>query len=115
MARRTRTILLLLVGVAVLVASVLPPGLLGDAGAALLGVSALFHLLGYAALAALVRSRYGPGRHATVLAVAVAAGFGLGIELLQTTVAGRGFSLRDVGVNLAGATVGAVVGARWPN
>lgn len=113
----------------VLVASMLPvPVALAGAGAgsgggapvgplASLGPTAVFHLIGYAGLAALAtraigRSRETDGAAAAtgarggVLAVGAAVAVGFCAELLQSRVAWRSFAWSDAGVNAAGAVLG---------
>jgi VanZ family protein len=125
-ARRRWRVLAGVVTLVVVVASLLPPELfLGpDTGATpdlrgplgLVGLDKWLHALGYAVLAgtlvpAVAADR--PGRRSlagtVVVAFAVAAGVGLGVELLQWPHPGRTASLVDAAANLVGAAVGAAV------
>ncbi|WP_435075728.1 VanZ family protein [Halorubrum sp. HHNYT27] len=85
-------------------------GELGDALPADVGVTAPFHFVGYAVLAALLVRAAGSDR-GQVITVAVAAvtatAFGLGVEFVQAPIPWRSFSWGDVAVNAAGAVVGA--------
>ena len=72
------------------------------------------HLVAYGALAWLlvgVWSSNARDPRAVVSAIAVAAAVGVGVELLQVTVAARTTSAADALVNAVGATVGAGVRA----
>lgn len=106
------------VAAVVLAASLIPiPASMagGDGG---LGLTSAGHLLGYGALswatARTLLDRAAP--HAGTLrpvrvalaAVALAAAFGLLVELLQIPVPTRGFAWLDLGVNAAGAVGGAL-------
>jgi hypothetical protein len=108
---------------AVFVASVVPVptgsstsggGLLGAVVAALppgVGLTAPFHFVGYAVVAALLVPVAPRGRQGIALAVTGAVALGFGIELVQAPIPWRSFAWRDVGVNAAGAIVGAAVSA----
>jgi hypothetical protein len=74
------------------------------------GLTAPFHFVGYAALAALVARATGSERRAVAVAVGAvtATAFGLGVEFAQAPIPWRSFSLVDAAVNAAGAVVGAV-------
>lgn len=73
------------------------------------GVTAPFHLLGYATLAALlVRASEEERRLVAVAAGATAVtAFGFGIELIQAPIPWRSFAWKDVAVNAIGAIAGA--------
>ncbi|WP_144798618.1 hypothetical protein [Halorubrum depositum] len=78
------------------------------------GLTAPFHFLGYAALAALlVRAAereprvVAPRVGAIALAATAATAFGFGIELVQAPIPWRSFAWSDAALNAAGATVGA--------
>jgi hypothetical protein len=77
------------------------------------GLTAPFHVVGYAALAALLVPAAGRESRvvAVVTAVAAATAFGFGIELVQAPIPWRSFAWSDAAVNAAGATVGGVVSA----
>ncbi|QKY18034.1 VanZ family protein [Halorubrum sp. CBA1229] len=80
-----------------------------------LGLTAPFHFVGYAVLAALFvraanRERRGVAV-AAAMAVAAATAFGFGIELVQAPIPWRSFAWTDAALNAAGAVVGAVTGA----
>ncbi|WP_394346020.1 hypothetical protein [Halorubrum sp. BOL3-1] len=120
------------VAAVVLVASVVPvPDLAVGGGSggegtgpfAVLGPTGAFHLVGYAALAALAYratatggretgSRVTEGRGvaspavAGAVAVAAATGFGFGVELVQAPIPWRSFAWGDAAVNAVGAAVG---------
>jgi VanZ family protein len=92
---------------ALLVAATIDPRWIGASGpAGIQAVTALAHLVGYAAFGAAVVATL--GREWRWAAVAVAAGYGAGIELLQVGLAYRTGSLVDVAVNCAGAALGVV-------
>lgn len=104
----------------VLVASLLPvpDALVGSGGApgggapvrllSILGPTAVFHLIGYAGLAALATRATDRGGVAAGASVAV----GFFAELLQSQVAWRSFAWSDAAVNAVGAVIGvAAVGA----
>ena len=79
-----------------------------------LGLTAPFHFVGYAVLAALLvraanRERRGVAV-AAALAVTAATAFGFGIELVQAPIPWRSFAWSDAALNAAGAVVGAVIG-----
>lgn len=107
-----------LAGVAVvLVASMLPvpEALVGSGSAsggaaggplAALGPTGVFHLIGYAGLAALATLATSRG-----LAAAASVAVGFCVELLQSQVAWRSFAWTDAAVNGVGAAVG--VAAVW--
>lgn len=109
----------LAVGVAavVLAASVVPPPpgadqSLGPFG--LLGADKWAHAGGYALLvAAVAYARLDRSRRQLIVAVAVAATFGLAVEGLQHGVPWRSFSLADAAANAVGALVGAAVWRRF--
>ena len=67
-----------------------------------------FHFVGYAVLAALSARATCHGGRGLLVAAAVAAAFGFGVELVQTTVPWRTFAWRDSLVNAAGAATGAL-------
>ena len=73
------------------------------------GLTAPFHVLGYAALAALiVRATERERRLVAVATGAVAAtAFGFGVELVQAPIPWRSFAWGDAALNAAGAVVGA--------
>ena len=87
--------------------SAFPPAILP----AWLGLTGAFHLVGYAALAALAsRAAVRTGRApvaAAAVAVAAATGFGFGIELVQAPIPWRSFAWSDAAVNAVGAVLGA--------
>ncbi|ELZ35533.1 hypothetical protein [Halorubrum tebenquichense] len=120
----------------VLVASVLPVpdalvgpgGGVGGGGApvgplAALGPTAAFHLIGYAALAALATRATGFGRGdaredglpetgavgGAARAASASTAVGFCVELLQAPLAWRSFAWVDAGVNAVGAVVGVMV------
>ena len=79
-----------------------------------IGLTAPFHVAGYAVLAALLvraanRERRGVAV-AAALAAAAATAFGFGTELVQAPVPWRSFAWSDAALNAAGAVVGAVIG-----
>lgn len=84
-------------------------GLIGSLPVAV-GLTAPFHFVGYAVLAALVARANGSKRLAVAVAVGAvtATGFGLGVEFAQAPIPWRSFSVVDAAVNAAGAVVGAV-------
>nr|WP_239640227.1 hypothetical protein [Halorubrum coriense] len=115
-----------LAGVAglVLAASVVPVPAGPDTGGetlarlpAWIGLTAPFHLIGYAALAALAgRAVAGRGRatvRAAAVGVAVATAFGFGVELVQAPIPWRSFAWSDAAVNAVGAAVGAGTFGAW--
>jgi VanZ family protein len=108
MARRPRTIIPVAAVAALVLAS-----LVGPPAAVPAALFPVFHLVGYAALAAALRPWLAPGRRGTAVAALVAAGVGAGVELLQLGVAARTFSTADLAVNAVGAVAGAVLAARW--
>ena len=95
-------------GVVVLVASVVPvPGAASEPSAAAgLGVTAVFHVVGYAILAALLTRGTSPSLVGLVVAAGVATAFGFGIELLQAPIPWRSFAWPDVLLNAIGAVLG---------
>lgn len=101
------------VALCILVASLVPVPSAGavTSGAlpAGIGLTTPFHLVGYAVLAALVARTTGGTRRGVLAAVATAAAFGLGVELVQAPVPWRSFAWADAGVNAVGAFVGAAV------
>jgi len=117
----------LVAATAVLVASVVPvPAVTAGGGGSgflsALGPTGAFHLVGYAALAALAyrattrdrggRERAIPSRSVAVaVAVAAATGFGFGVELVQAPIPWRSFAWMDAAVNGAGAGTGALLAA----
>lgn len=121
-ARRRWRLAAGVVAVGIVVASLLPPeAVLGPAPPTdppgplgLVGADKWLHAAGYAVLAGTLvpgvadGPETSPGR-AFLLAVAVAAGVGLCVELLQWPHPGRTASLGDAAANLVGAVVGAVV------
>lgn len=94
-----------------LLGSVVDPGWFGPPGGTAAGLSWVAHLLGYAALAATVRPRFGSGWHGAVAAVLVATGFGAGVELVQLGLPYRTASVADAVLNGVGSVVGAAVRA----
>ena len=100
--------------VLVLGASIVPVpaiGVLEPASAGARGPTLVFHLSGYAALAAsLARVQPVERRHvfAAAVAVGVAVAVGFGIELVQALVPWRRFAWVDAAANAAGACVGVV-------
>lgn len=76
-----------------------------------LGLTDPFHLVGYAAVAALVARALGEGWRASVVAVGVAVAIGAGVEVVQGAIPWRTFAVRDALVNAVGAVLG-VVGSR---
>jgi len=110
-----RSIVVGAVGLTLLLGSVVNPAWLGSSGADAAALSWLFHLVGYAAFAAALRPVFGSGWHGAAAAVAVAAGFGAGVELVQSGLAYRAGSVADAALNAVGSVVGvavAVVGRR---
>jgi len=108
--RWVRWLVALAVTVVLFAASVVRPP--ASAGTAL--PSAWFHAVGYAVLAlalayALHRSR--PTWQVVCVAFALATVYGVGIELVQSTLAYRAFEVGDIVVNAVGAAV-AVAGWR---
>ncbi|WP_297888507.1 hypothetical protein [uncultured Halorubrum sp.] len=108
----------------VLTASVIPvPAGRGTGGETLpllpewIGLTTPFHLIGYAALAALtVRVLVGRGgttARAAAVGVAAATAFGFGVELVQAPIPWRSFAWSDAAVNAVGATVGAGAFLAW--
>jgi VanZ family protein len=89
---------------AVVVASLVP---LGGGGPAF--PDGLFHVVGYAAVAAAVARTRPPTRRGLLVAAVVAFGVGAGVELVQSVVPGRTPSLADAGANLVGSVAGAVL------
>jgi hypothetical protein len=105
------------VGSVVLLGSVVNPAWLGSSGADAASLSWVFHLVGYAALAAAVRSLSGPGWRGAAAAVVVATGFGAGVELVQLGLEYRTGSVADAALNAGGAVAGVamrVAADRWP-
>lgn len=115
-----------LVTLALLGASLVPPALLfgssPDGGTTttlgplgLVGADKWLHAAGYAVLAGTLvpvvsrSDRAHTGPRIVLLAVAVAAGVGLGVELLQWPHPGRTASAADATANLVGAVAGAGV------
>ena len=74
-------------------------------------LTAPFHLLGYAVLAALLVSATARDSRAVaaVAAVAAATAFGFGIEIVQAPIPWRSFAWSDAALNASGAVAGAVV------
>jgi VanZ family protein len=101
-----RSIIMVAVGTGILLGSVVDPASLGSSGDGAAVLSWVFHLVGYAALAAAVRPLVGPGWRGTAAAVAVATGFGAGVELVQLPLAYRTGSVADAALNAVGAVVG---------
>lgn len=100
------------VGTAILVVSLLPVSAGGTATPVVpFGIDAWLHLAGYAVLSAgLARALSMGGQSGLTgvgVAVLLAAGFGIGVELLQTTVPARRFELTDLAANAVGSIVGA--------
>ena len=98
------------VALAILVASVVDPPGTGTT-TTVLGIPGdkWLHALSYATLAATLSYATLPGRprnRTLLVVVALTAGFGFGIELLQATLAYRTFDLGDALANLVGAAVG---------
>ncbi|GAB3325833.1 hypothetical protein GCM10027355_28390 [Haloplanus salinarum] len=109
-SRTSRTSITVAVALAILGASVLNPRWIGASGAdAVLGLTAWFHLVGYAALGAALRPRFRPGWRGAAVAVALATGYGAGIECLQSALAFRTASLVDAAINGTGALLGVAV------
>lgn len=120
--RSARWGLVALVAGGILVASVVDPPLSGVTGSGSpgpIGLDKRLHAAAYgglaAALAGAVGSRTvergGPGLPPTLafaLAVALATGYGLGVELLQWTLPYRSFDPADAAANAVGALIGAV-------
>lgn len=89
----------------------------------LVGLTDLFHLVGYAVLAAAVTlalsenhpvTRGSRSRAVAVgVAVAVATLFGIGVELIQAPITWRSFAVADAAVNAVGAVVGVTVLGGW--
>lgn len=107
--RRERWAPTVAVAVVVLAASLVPvpgdpSGTSGVVGA--VGLTTPFHVVGYAALAAVATRATGREYRGLLVAVALAAGFGFGVELLQATIAWRTFAWSDAAVNVAGAVIG---------
>jgi VanZ family protein len=99
------------VAAALLVASVVNPRWLGPASAAAgPDLSLVAHVVGYAALAAVVVGPLGGGRRGVVAAVVLATGYGAGMELLHLGLAYRTASVVDLAANGVGAAAGA---AAW--
>ncbi|WP_241996784.1 hypothetical protein [Halorubrum sp. SD626R] len=75
------------------------------------GLTAPFHLLGYAVLAALLvpGTAREPRAVAAVAAAAVATAFGFGIELVQAPIPWRSFAWSDAALNAVGAAGGAAI------
>lgn len=103
------------VALAILVASVVdPPGAGSPAAQPVAGIplDKWLHALAYAGLATTLAYASVPerGRRLRVLVgvVLLAAGYGLGIELVQATLPYRSFDLLDALANTVGATVGAL-------
>jgi len=102
-----------LVAGTVLYASVTRPAtggrVLGPLG--VLGLDKYLHALAYAALAGLLAYALAdaPVERVAVVVFVAAVGFGVGIELVQSTLPYRTFSLRDVGANAVGATLAAAL------
>jgi VanZ family protein len=87
--------------VAVVAASLVPLG-----GGASTFPDGLFHVVGYAAVAAAVVRAGPPTRRTLAVAVVVAVAVGAGVELLQGLVPGRTPSVADAAANLVGAVAG---------
>ncbi|WP_435333865.1 VanZ family protein [Haloarchaeobius sp. TZWWS8] len=107
---RGRSLLAGTMAMAILAASVVTPP--GDATAGvgpfgLLGVDKWYHLLGYAGLGGVVAWAARPRTWQRAAAVvALVAGFGAGIELVQYTIPARAFDPTDGVVNAVGAMLG---------
>jgi hypothetical protein len=88
-------------------------GLVVGAVPAEVGLTAPFHVVGYAVLAALLVPATGRESRvvAVIAAVAAATAFGFGIELVQAPIPWRSFAWSDVALNVSGAVVGAVISA----
>lgn len=102
------------VALAILFASVVDPPTTG-ASPVILGVSKdkWLHALAYAGLASSLAyaglpETDVPERRAVAAAFLLAVGYGVGIELVQSTLPYRAFDLLDVLSNAVGATVGVV-------
>ena len=131
-----------MVATALFVASVIPlPSMSATGTAGSIGLrswTAPFHLVGYAALAALsvhaiartmrgvpddTRSQRGPSEKlhfdrwwtGPTAAVLLATGYGFGIEVIQWSLPWRSFAWLDVGLNAVGAAIGVGMNAlvRW--
>lgn len=102
-----------LVAGVVLFASVTRPagvgGALGPFG--VLGIDKYLHALAYAALAGTLAYALAdaPVERVAVVVFLAAVGFGLGVELVQSALPYRTFSLRDAAANAVGATLAAVL------
>ena len=77
------------------------------------GLTAPFHFVGYAVLAALFVRATRSDRRVVAVAVAATAAttFGLAVEVVQAPIPWRSFSWADVAVNAAGTVFGAVASA----
>jgi len=106
--------------IVILIASVLPipSGVFGDGAGGVggsatvpiaVGLTAPFHFVGYAILAALATRVTGRTPCGLLLAVVAAVAFGFGIEVVQAPIPWRTFAWQDVGINAAGAVVGAAI------
>jgi len=73
------------------------------------GLTAPFHFVGYAVLAALVVRATERERRVVAVAIGAAAAtaFGFGVELVQAPIPWRSFAWSDAALNAAGAAVGA--------
>ena len=73
------------------------------------GLTAPFHVLGYAVLAALIVRATERERRVVAVAIgaAAAAAFGFGVELVQAPIPWRSFAWSDAALNAAGAAAGA--------
>ncbi|WP_338740796.1 VanZ family protein [Haloplanus salilacus] len=114
-----RSTITVAVGIVVLLGSIVNPAWFGSPGDGAAALSWIFHLVGYAALAAAVRPLFGPGWRGVGAAVAVATGFGAGVELVQVGLAYRTGSVADAALNavgsVAGVTVARAVRRLWPS
>lgn len=80
----------------------------GGGPLAVLGPTGVFHLVGYAGLAALSARATGRDGRGLLLAAAIAVAVGFGVELVQTAIPWRTFAWRDSLVNAIGAAAGVV-------
>jgi VanZ family protein len=103
-----------LVGLALVVAALLPGGAGGPPTAGplgLVGADKWLHAVGYALFAAVLVPALDPdrpARWAVLVAVVAATALGAGLELAQWPVPGRSTSAADAAANAVGALVGAV-------
>lgn len=102
----------------ILVASAVP--IPGGGGSSLLpfglGLTAVFHVVGYAALAAALARPLGcasadveRASAGLFAAAALATGFGLGVEIVQLAIPWRTFAVVDAGLNAVGAATTALL------